>query len=122
MTTHGLDVATPRETIDVPSGCPSRIATPLPGDPRLARLSLNQRTTAAWSVREAIDGCLAAGLGAIGLWREPIASVGLSTTKTWIADSGLRVSSICRGGFFTSTRAMYSACAIETQKPSARIE
>lgn len=103
VTTHGLDVATSREPIDVPSGCPSRIPTPLPGDPRLARLSLNQRTTAAWSLREAIDGCLAAGLGAIGLWREPIASVGLPTTKTWIADSGLRVSSICRGGFFTST-------------------
>lgn len=101
VTTSGPDVAVAPETVDVPSGCPQRIPTPLPGDPRLARLSLNQRTTATWSLREAIDGCLVAGIGAIGLWREPIASAGLATTKAWIADSGLRVSSICRGGFFT---------------------
>ena len=89
------------DEVDVPSGRPARVATPEPGDPRLSRLSLNQRTTAGWSLREAIDGSVAAGLGAIGLWREPIAEVGLVTAKAWVADSGLRVSSICRGGFFT---------------------
>lgn len=86
---------------DVPSGNPATIETPQPGDPRLARLSLNQRTTANWSLREAIDGTVAAGLSSIGLWREPVAEVGLDTAVQWIADSGLRVSSLCRGGFFT---------------------
>ncbi|WP_199241068.1 sugar phosphate isomerase/epimerase family protein [Naasia lichenicola] len=76
--------------------------TPRPGDPRLARLSLNQRTIAGWSLREAIDGTLQAGLGSIGLWREPVATAGLSTAASWIAESGLRVSSLCRGGFFTA--------------------
>jgi sugar phosphate isomerase/epimerase len=71
-------------------------------DPRLARLSLNQRTTARWSLREAIDGCVAAGLPSIGLWREPVAEVGLATAARWVRDSGLRVSSLCRGGFFTA--------------------
>jgi sugar phosphate isomerase/epimerase len=71
-------------------------------DPRLARLSLNQRTTARWSLRQAIDGCTAAGLPSIGLWREPVAEVGLATAARWIRDSGLRVSSLCRGGFFTA--------------------
>jgi sugar phosphate isomerase/epimerase len=70
-------------------------------DHRLARLSLNQRTTARWSLREAIDGCLAAGLPAIGVWREPVAEVGLPTAAGWLEDAGLRVSSVCRGGFFT---------------------
>jgi sugar phosphate isomerase/epimerase len=88
-------------SFDVPSGLPARVPTPVPGDPRLARLSLNQRTTANWTLREAIDGSVAAGLGAIGVWREPLADVGLDTATAWIADSGLRVSSICRGGFFT---------------------
>jgi hypothetical protein len=32
----------------------------------LSRLSLNQRTTASWSLPEAIKGCVDAGLGAIG--------------------------------------------------------
>ncbi len=88
--------------IDVPSGAPARVPTPSPGDPRLARLSLNQRTTARWSLREAIDGTVAAGLGAIGLWREPVAEVGVDVARAWVQAAGLRVSSLCRGGFFTS--------------------
>ena len=92
-----------RRPVDVPSGTPARVATPQPGDPRLARLSLNQRTTANWSLREAIDGATSAGLPAIGVWREPIADVGLETARRWITDSGLRVSSLCRGGFFTAS-------------------
>lgn len=69
----------------------------------LARLSLNQKTTNSWDLRCAIDGCLAAGLPAIGVWREPVAEVGLATAARWLAGSGLRVSSVCRGGFFTGS-------------------
>ncbi|RCK70294.1 sugar phosphate isomerase/epimerase [Desertihabitans brevis] len=87
--------------LDVPSGEAARVETPTAGDPRLARLSLNQRTTAEWSLREAVDGCVAAGLPSIGLWREPVAEVGLETAVAMVRDAGLRVSSLCRGGFFT---------------------
>ena len=69
----------------------------------LSRLSLNQRTTASWSLREAIQGCVDAGLGAIGIWREQLAEVGLDEACRSVAESGLRVSSLCRGGFFTTT-------------------
>nr|WP_204920217.1 sugar phosphate isomerase/epimerase family protein [Microlunatus panaciterrae] len=69
----------------------------------MARLSLNQRTTAHWSLREAIEGSVAAGLTSIGLWREPVAEVGLATAVQWVRDAGLRVSSLCRGGFFTAS-------------------
>jgi sugar phosphate isomerase/epimerase len=68
----------------------------------LSRLSLNQRTTASWSLPEAIKGCLDAGLGGIGVWREQLAEVGLDDACRLVADSGLRVSSLCRGGFFTN--------------------
>jgi sugar phosphate isomerase/epimerase len=68
----------------------------------LGRLSLNQRTTASWSLPEAIKGCVDAGLGAIGIWREQLADVGLDEACRLVADSGLRVSSLCRGGFFTT--------------------
>ena len=68
----------------------------------LARLSLNQRTTASWSLPEAVQGCVDAGLGAIGVWREQLAEVGLDEARRLIAESGLRVSSLCRGGFFTT--------------------
>lgn len=86
---------------DVPVNAPARVPTPQPGDPRLARLSLNQRTTANWSLREAVEGCGAAGLGSIGVWREPVAEVGLEVAARMVRDAGLRVSSLCRGGFFT---------------------
>ena len=88
--------------LDVPSGAPARVATPGPGDPRLARLSLNQKTTDGWSLREAIDGCVAAGVPSLGAWREPVAEVGTATAAGWLRDAGLRVSSVCRGGFFTT--------------------
>jgi sugar phosphate isomerase/epimerase len=68
----------------------------------LSRLSLNQRTTASWSLPEAVQGCLNAGLGAIGIWREQLAEVGLDEACRLVAESGLRVSSLCRGGFFTN--------------------
>jgi sugar phosphate isomerase/epimerase len=67
----------------------------------LSRLSLNQRTTASWSLPEAIKGCVDASLGAIGIWREQLAEVGLDEACRLVAESGLRVSSLCRGGFFT---------------------
>lgn len=66
------------------------------------RLSLNQRTTASWSLPEAVQGCFDAGLGAIGIWREQLAEVGLDEACRLVAESGLRVSSLCRGGFFTA--------------------
>ena len=64
------------------------------------RISLNQRTTAAWSVPEAVEGCGRAGLGWIGLWREQVAEVGLEAARRSVEAAGLRVSSLCRGGFF----------------------
>jgi sugar phosphate isomerase/epimerase len=88
--------------VDVPSGLPARVRTPVPGDPRLARLSLNQKTTERWPLRATIEGTAAAGLRSIGLWREPVAAAGLRAAAGWVEDAGLRVSSLCRGGFFTA--------------------
>jgi sugar phosphate isomerase/epimerase len=77
----------------------------------LNRLSLNQRTTASWSLPEAIKGCVDAGLGAIGIWREQLAEVGLDEACRLVAESGLRVSSLCRGGFFTTADAAEAQAA-----------
>lgn len=72
---------------------------PPPAD--LTRLSLNQATTQHWSLREAVDGCVRAGIQWIGPWRDKIADAGgASESARLICDAGLRVSSLCRGGFF----------------------
>jgi sugar phosphate isomerase/epimerase len=64
------------------------------------RLSLNQWTTRRWSVAEAVNGCVRHGISSVGLWREHVAEYGLSATAALVRSSGLRVSSLCRGGFF----------------------
>jgi sugar phosphate isomerase/epimerase len=66
----------------------------------VSRLSLNQITTNSWDVRAAVDGCARAGLPAIGLWREKIHAYGVAASKRLVDDAGLRVSSLCRGGWF----------------------
>jgi sugar phosphate isomerase/epimerase len=66
----------------------------------IGRLSVNQRTVRAWGVRELADGCARHGIGAVGLWREPVAELGLARSVKVVRDAGLRVSSLCRGGFF----------------------
>jgi sugar phosphate isomerase/epimerase len=77
----------------------------------VSRLSLNQRTTASWSLPEAVQGCVDAGIGAIGIWREQLAEVGLDQTCRLVVESGLRVSSLCRGGFFTTADPADAAAA-----------
>jgi sugar phosphate isomerase/epimerase len=65
------------------------------------RLSVNQWTVRSWGVRELADGCARHGIGAVGLWREPVAEFGLARAAKLTRDAGLRVSSLCRGGFFS---------------------
>jgi sugar phosphate isomerase/epimerase len=67
----------------------------------MERLSLNQITTRSWSLPEAVAGCAAAGVGWIGLWRDKVAEVGVDAAARLVREHGLRVSSLCRGGFFT---------------------
>jgi sugar phosphate isomerase/epimerase len=66
----------------------------------LSRLSLNQITTNKWSVPEAIEGCRKAGIPYIALWRDKVAATGLKETARLVREAGLRVSSLCRGGWF----------------------
>lgn len=67
-----------------------------------SRLSLNQGTIKHASLTEALEVSQRQGLQSIGLWREPIAEVGLERAAQLLRDSGLRFSSNCRAGFLTS--------------------
>ncbi|MCC4908371.1 sugar phosphate isomerase/epimerase [Microbacterium sp. cx-59] len=65
------------------------------------RLSINQATIRHADLATALRVTTDAGIGAIGLWREPVQEVGLRTAAAMLADSGLRFSTHCRAGFFT---------------------
>lgn len=78
-------------------------ATPggTPMERAMERLSLNQWTVRRCDLRAAVDACARHGIGAIGLWREHVAELGLGRSAALVRDAGLRVSSLCRGGFFS---------------------
>ena len=71
----------------------------------IERLSLNQITTNRWSLREAAEGCVRAGVPWIALWRDKVAATGLAESRRIVDDCGLRVSSLCRGGMFPAAMA-----------------
>ncbi|WP_374777829.1 sugar phosphate isomerase/epimerase [Streptomyces sp. NBC_01310] len=80
------------------------------------RLSLNQETIRQWSVPELVTGCAAAGVGALGLWRDPVRDFGVRRTAKLVAGAGLRVSSLCRGGFFTAADPGGRAAALDDNR------
>jgi sugar phosphate isomerase/epimerase len=85
--------------------------------PPSERLSLNQITTNRWSVAEAAEGCARAGIEWIGLWRDKVAEAGGATAAASAVGSvGVRVSSLCRGGFFPAADDAGRRAAIEENR------
>jgi sugar phosphate isomerase/epimerase len=70
----------------------------------LSRLSFNQMTAGKAPLREVIDACSRQGIEWIGPWRHSIGDNPAEWGKT-LRDSGLKVSSLCRGGMFPAATA-----------------
>ncbi len=66
------------------------------------RLSLNTATAKNLDVPTAIAAAARHGYQAIGFWRDRVAETGVERTAQLAHDAGLRVSSLCRGGFMTA--------------------
>ncbi len=74
------------------------------------RLSLNTATLREqWSLRECVDGCLRHGFGGISPWRDKLHEAGVAQAARMIHDSGLAVSGLCRGGWYTAENALTAA-------------
>ncbi|MEM9813759.1 MAG: sugar phosphate isomerase/epimerase, partial [Pseudomonadota bacterium] len=74
------------------------------------RLSLNTATVRPqWTLRECVDGCLRHGFGGIAPWRDKVHEAGLGEAARMIRDSGLAVSGLCRGGWYTADGALTDA-------------
>jgi sugar phosphate isomerase/epimerase len=69
------------------------------------RLSLNQITTGNWNISQAVKGCVDAEVPWIALWRHKVAELGLKESVKLVRESGLKVSSLCRGGMFPASTA-----------------
>ncbi|MER0480044.1 sugar phosphate isomerase/epimerase family protein [Streptomyces sp. Edi2] len=82
----------------------------------LDRLSLNQETIRQWSLPELADGCARAGVRGVGLWRAPVQEYGVAAAARLVRDAGLRVTSLCRGGFLTAPDPGERAAALDDNR------
>jgi len=80
------------------------------------RLSLNQKTVNQWSLPEAVEGCVKADIPWIALWRDKVEETGLEESARIVRDSGLKVSSLCRGGMFPAPSADQRQANIDDNK------
>jgi sugar phosphate isomerase/epimerase len=82
----------------------------------LSGLSINQATVQHTSLPDLLPLLQRAGLGGVGLWREPVEQLGAERVGGLVRDSGLAVTSLCRGGFFPATDAGERARRIEDNR------
>ena len=86
----------------------------------LARLSLNTATTRHLTLPQAAAAAAAAGLSSIGVWRDRVQEVGADVAAKVVADHGLRVSSLCRGGFLTTPDDDAARAALDDNRLAVR--
>jgi sugar phosphate isomerase/epimerase len=70
---------------------------------RMARLSMNEMTTFRWSFEEDIANYSAAGIHAIGVWRQKLSDFGEEKGIELLAQQGMRVSNLLWAGGFTGS-------------------
>lgn len=68
----------------------------------LERFSINQMTVKQLSLPDLVAHCVRLGVQGVGLWREPVQEYGVRAAADLVRDAGLTVTTLCRGGFFTS--------------------
>lgn len=76
------------------------------------RLSLNRWTFRTTPIQEFLEVAASQGIDAVGLWRQDVAEVGLDALRRRVDDAGLRVSTVCRGGFLTASAEADRAAAL----------
>jgi sugar phosphate isomerase/epimerase len=70
----------------------------------LQRLSFNQMTADPWSLDQTVRNCSRRGIPFIGAWRHKL-NGDAAKASAMIHSEGLRVSSLCRGGWFSAPTA-----------------
>lgn len=80
-------------------------------------LSINLATVRQqYTMAQAVDACLAAGITAIAPWRDQVQATGLKEAAAIVKSNNLRVTSLCRGGMFPAGDKAGLAAAIDDNK------
>ena len=69
----------------------------------MAKLSMNETTTFRWSFEEDVARYAAAGIPAIGVWRQKLSDCGLAKAVTLLRQTKLKVSHLFWAGGFTGS-------------------
>jgi len=79
----------------------------------MPRLSISEVTTRNWSFAEDVRNYAAAGIEAIGVWRDKLDQYGTEDGIQLLADSPLRVANLVNAGYFLSMTRSQTRRAIE---------
>ncbi|MBE7560317.1 sugar phosphate isomerase/epimerase [bacterium] len=71
----------------------------------LSRLCVHTITTRPWSLAEAVEHYARAGVRGVTVWRDVFETVSPKAARRMLADAGLSIVSLCRGGFFPAADA-----------------
>ena len=80
------------------------------------RLSINRWTCRSTPIQEFLEATAARDIEAVGLWRQDVEEIGVDALKRRADDAGLRVSSLCRGGFLTAADESARAASLEENR------
>lgn len=69
----------------------------------MARLSMNEMTTYRWPFEKDVAEYVAAGIGAIGVWRQKLSDFGEEKGIELLTESGLKISNLLWAGGFTGS-------------------
>ena len=69
----------------------------------MAQLSVSETTTFRWSLEEDVAQYAAAGISAIGIWRQKLSDCGQTKARDLLGQSGLKVSHVFWAGGFTGS-------------------
>ncbi len=90
--------------------------TPVPATVGTPRLSINRWSCRTTPIQDFLEATAAAGIEAVGLWRQDVEEIGRDALRRRTDDAGLRVSSLCRGGFLTGAGESERSAALDENR------
>jgi len=87
----------------------------------MAVLSMNETTTFRWSLEEDVANYAAAGIPAIGVWRQKLSDCGQAKAQELLDRSGLRVSHLFWAGGFTGSEGRSYRESVEDAAEAVRM-
>lgn len=86
----------------------------------MAQLSINETTTFRWSFEQDVTAYAAAGIPAIGVWRQKLSDCGEAKGIDLLAESGLAVSHLFWAGGFTGSDGRSFRASVEDASQALR--